>query len=70
MGRLNWTWIITASICILMLPVLILLWPLTLMVMVIGLRRRRRHHQGFLPRSAGGINAITGVWSSFNSVTA
>ena len=46
MASLNWTWIGLASISVLMLPVLILLWPLTLMAVVIGLCRWGPHHQG------------------------
>ena len=48
MASLNWTWIGLASISVLMLPVLILLWPLTLMAVVIGLCRWGPHHQGVL----------------------
>ena len=48
MASLNWSWIGLASISVLMLPVLILLWPLTLMAVVIGLCRWGPHHQGGL----------------------
>ena len=48
MAHLNWTWIGLASISVLMLPVLILLWPLTLIALVIGLCRWSQHHQGVL----------------------
>ena len=48
MARLNWTWIGLTSISVLMLPLLILLWPLTLMAVVIGLCRWGQHHQGAL----------------------
>ena len=46
MASLNWSWIGLASISVLMLPVLILLWPLTLMAVVIGLCRWGPRHQG------------------------
>lgn len=48
MERLNWTWIGLASISVLMLPVLILLWPLTLIALVIGLCHWSQHHQQVL----------------------
>ena len=54
MARLNWTWIGLASISVLMLPVLFLLWPLSLMALVIGLCRWSQHHQQVL---AAEINA-------------
>ena len=45
MARLNWTWIGLASISVLILPLLILLWPLTLMALVIGLCRWIQQNQ-------------------------
>ena len=54
MARLNWTWIGLAGISVLMLPVLFLLWPLSLMALVIGLCRWSQHHQQVL---AAEINA-------------
>lgn len=48
MERLNWAWIGMACLSVLMLPVLILFWPLTLIAMVVGLCRWRRHHQRLL----------------------
>ena len=45
MAGLNWSWIGLASISVLILPLLILLWPLTLVALVLGLCRWIQHHQ-------------------------
>ena len=48
MASLNWTWIGLASLSVLMLPLLILLWPLTVIAMVFGICHWSRHPQGVL----------------------
>ena len=46
MARLNWTWIGLASLSVLMLPLLILLWPLTVIALVFGICHWSRHPHG------------------------
>lgn len=48
MAHLNWSWIGLASLSVLMLPLLILLWPLTVIVLVFGICHWSRHPQGVL----------------------
>ena len=48
MARLNWTWIGMACISVLIVPVLMLLWPLTLIVLVAGFCHWNRHHHRVL----------------------
>ena len=71
MAPLNWTWIGLASISVLMLPVLILLWPLTLIALVIGICHWSRQHQQVLAaKSTHGTNATAEPWSVCRSAMA
>ena len=56
MARLNWSWIGLASLSVLMLPLLILLWPLTVIALVFGLCHWSRHPHGVLPSEISAWN--------------
>lgn len=60
MARLNWPWIGLVSFSVLMLPLLILLWPLTVIAVVFGIDRWCRQHQGGLASDISAWNQRQG----------